>query len=91
MYCSHLLALATFILKKYGSRELIDILSSLMLAESYNEVAKLVNTQMKELFSPAGLCGGLVQFVFDNADVNIATATGHGTFDVIGDDISFPT
>ena len=38
---------------------------------------------------------GLVQFVFDNADANIATATGHGTFHAIGghngDDTSFPS
>ena len=45
------LALAPFIHKKYGSRELIDILNSLVLAESYIELAKLVNAQMKELFS----------------------------------------
>ena len=53
-----LLALAAFIHKKYESRELIDILSSLVMAESYIEVVKLVNAQMKELFS---LAGGLVQ------------------------------
>ena len=66
-----------------------------MLAESYIEVVKLVNAQMWELFSQAGLCGSLVQFVFDNADVNIATATGHGTFHAIGgnsdDNTSFPS
>ena len=44
-------ALATFIHKTYRSRELTDIPSSHVLAESYNEVVKLVNAQMNELFS----------------------------------------
>ena len=87
-----LLALATFIHNKYGSTELIDVLCN---HESFNEVVKVVNVQMKEFFSHAGLCGGLVQFVFDNVDVNIATATGHGTFHAKGgnsvDDASFPS
>ena len=57
-------------------------------------MVKLVNAQMKELFSQAGLCGGLVQFVFNNVDVNIATATGHVTFHAMGGnsgDTSFPS
>ena len=51
------LALAKFTHKKYGSRELIDILDSLGLDDSYNEVVKLVNAQLKDN-PPAGLCGG---------------------------------
>ena len=43
-----LLALTMFIHRKYRSRELIDILSSLVLAERYNEVMKLVNVQLKD-------------------------------------------
>ena len=48
-----LLALATFIHKKYGSREMTDILTSHVLAESYNEVVMVINAQMRELFSHA--------------------------------------
>ena len=79
-----LLVLATFIHKKYGSRELTVILTSHVLAESYNEVVMLINAQMRKFFSHAALCGGLAQFVFDNADVNIATATGHRTVHAMG-------
>ena len=43
-----LLALTTFIHQKYGSRELTDILSSLVLAERYNEAVELVNAQLKD-------------------------------------------
>ena len=41
-------ALAVFIHKKYVSRELVDTRSSLVLAESYIEVVKLVNVQLKD-------------------------------------------
>ena len=47
-----LLALTTFIQKKYGSRELIDILSSLGLVESHSEAVDLVNAQLKDNSSP---------------------------------------
>ena len=45
---SLLIILATSIHKKYGLRELTDILSSLGLANSYSEVVKLVNAQLKD-------------------------------------------
>ena len=50
------------------------MLSSLVLDESYNEVMKLVNAQMKEFFSPAGLRGGngTVHAMGGNSDDDIA-------------------
>ena len=68
---------------KYASRELIDILSSMSFADDYEEVQQ---------FEQALMSGGdlsydlssFTQFVFDNADFNVATLTGHNTFHSMG-------
>ena len=52
-----------YVHRKYESKELIDILSSLGFACNYSEVRRL-NT---------AFINGFTQFIFDNADFNVAT------------------
>ena len=78
-----LLSIAVYIHRKYGSRELIDILSSLSFADDYKEVQRLT-TAVLQSSTPEYDLGNFTQFVFDNADFNISTLTGHGTFHAMG-------
>ena len=78
-----LLAIALYIHRKYASRELIDILSSISFADDYREVQRFENS----LISVGELSydlNGFTQFVFDNADFNVAILTGHNTFHAMG-------
>lgn len=72
-----LLALGVFIHKNFGSRELLEMLSSLGVSATYKEVTRYVNSQLRDKSTtlPDSI-EGIVQFVFDNADVNVATQTG---------------
>ncbi|KAK4315551.1 hypothetical protein Pmani_013242 [Petrolisthes manimaculis] len=74
-----LLAIAVFIHRKYTSSELIDILSSISFANDYKEVQRFENSLISAGKPSYGL-QWFTQFVFDNADFNIATLTGHKTF-----------
>ena len=78
-----LLAIAVYIHRKYASRELIDILSSISFADDYREVKRFENSLISSGEPSYGL-NGFTQFVFDNADFNIATLTGHNTFHAMG-------
>jgi len=74
-----LLAISLYINRKYESRELVDILSSLSFADEYREIQRLyyaflTNDPMYDL------AGELVNFVFGN----VRTLTGHGTWHVMG-------
>lgn len=72
-----------FLFQKYGSRRLIDTLSSLGFCSSYTEAM---------LFEVSAImCSPLViddyafsQFVFDNADFNTQTLDGYNTFHAMG-------
>lgn len=77
------LAISVYNNRKYESRELIDILSSLSFADDHPEVqhlygAFLANEPMYDL------AGDIVSFIFDDADINVRTLTGHGTWHVLG-------
>ena len=78
-----LLAISVYIHRKYASRELIDILSSMSFSDNYREVQKLSSVYSLES-EPNYDLSKFTQFVFDNADINIATLTGHDTFHSMG-------
>lgn len=78
-----LLAISVYIHRKYASRELIDILSSLDFADDYREVRRFENSLMTT-GEPSYNLSGFTQFVLDNADFNVATLTGHNTFHAMG-------
>ena len=58
---------------------MIGILSSISFADDYKEVQRLENG-MISAGEPSHDHEGFTQFVFDNADFNVATLTGHNTF-----------
>ena len=68
---------------KYASRELIDILSSMSFADDYIEVQRFENAIISGGEPSYGL-NSFTQFVFDNADFNVATLTGYNTFHTMG-------
>ncbi|XP_031335335.1 uncharacterized protein LOC116165167 isoform X2 [Photinus pyralis] len=74
---------ATFLYKKYGSRRLIDVLSSLGFCSSYTEAVRF---EMSSMLEPHLTLRkqALSQFVYDNADFNIGTIDGHNTFHSMG-------
>lgn len=78
-----LLAIALYIHRRYASRELIDILSSISFADDYKEVQRFENGMLSGNEPSYGL-SGFTQFIFDNADFNVATLTGHNTFHAMG-------
>ena len=65
-----LLGLSVYFHRKVGSRHINDLLNSIGVSASYNEAANYIkcateftNTHVEK--------NGLMQFVFDNADVNV--------------------
>lgn len=78
-----LLAIAVYIHQRYASRELIDILSSLGFSDDYKETQKMVSSLITNS-DPSYNLDKFSQFVFDNADFNVATLTGPNTFHAVG-------
>ena len=78
-----LLSIAMYIHRKYASRELIDILSSLGFSANDKEVQRL-NCAFLTNVEPDYNLSGFTQFVFHNADFNIATTTDHNTVHAMG-------
>lgn len=77
------IGVGAFLYKKFGSRLLIDVLSSLGFSSSYENVSSYEATsitrpqrQVKDT--------DFIQFVYDNADFNINTLDGHDTFHCMG-------
>lgn len=69
--------------RKYGSRLLIDMLSNLGYCATYKEVTKFEAAITAK--APAYIDNSAyIQFVFDNADYNVATLDGHRTFHAMG-------
>ena len=75
-----LLSIAVYIHQRYGSRELIDMLNGMSYSDDYNEIQRILCSTDKPSYNFDGLC----QFVFDNADFDVATMTGHNTFHAMG-------
>ena len=78
-----LLAVAVYIHRKYASRELIDISNTLGFSGDYKEVQRL-NTAFLAKGDPDYNLQNFTQFVFDSADFNVSTLTGHDTFHAMG-------
>ncbi|CAH2086035.1 unnamed protein product [Euphydryas editha] len=81
-----LLGLSVFLHRRYGSKKLLDVLSSLGFAASYSntiqyEVSSVYHPQPRILPSESG---ALVQYVGDNADINVSTLDGNNTLHVMG-------
>lgn len=69
--------------RKYASRYLIDVLAALGVSVSYSECLAFENSAIinhKDCISEETF----MQFVYDNADFNIRTIDGHGTFHSMG-------
>lgn len=69
--------------RKYASKTLIDVLSSVGVSVSYSECLNFESSAInsyKEVIPDD--C--FFQFVFDNADINTRTIDGHGTFHSMG-------
>lgn len=81
-----LLGLSIFFHRRFGSKRILDILSSLGFSNAYNdaliyEAAAISHTQPNIL--PPG-SGSFVQYSADNADININTIDGHNTMHIMG-------
>lgn len=73
------LSIASFIYKKMGSKNLVQMLSKLSICSSYNDVQILEASLIMappEKIQPKAFC----QFVFDNCDFNVNTIDGYNTF-----------
>ena len=79
-----LLAIAVYVNAMHESREMIDILSALGFCDDNREVQRLYDAMQPNEQQVYDLSGDLVNFVFDNADVNIRTLTGLGTWHAMG-------
>ena len=78
-----LLGIAVCIHRKYGSKDLIELLNNLGFSQSYWEVQWYEYSVMADQ-SDQQDPDGFLQHVFDNADFNIRTIDGHGTFHSMG-------
>ncbi|CAH1155651.1 unnamed protein product [Phaedon cochleariae] len=77
------IGLGAFFSRKYGSKDLLKVLSALGFCASYEEI---VTFETSALFHPQKtiMNNSFSQFVFDNADVNINTIDGLNTFHTMG-------
>lgn len=70
--------------RKYGSRGLIDISSSLGFCAPYREVLNYETSITVNSSTEVG-SQSYIQFVYDNADYNVATLDSHKTFHSVCD------
>lgn len=77
------MGVGSFLYKKFGSRNLINVLSALGFSSTYEEVS-LFESSCIQRQQPCILPDAFSQFVFDNADFNVNTLNGHGTFHAMG-------
>ena len=82
-FISPLLLAITYIHQLTASKQIIDVLSSLGISESYGELRRLQNSLTSQGI-PSYDGTAFTSFIFDNADFQIATLTGHGTFHSLG-------
>ena len=77
-----LLGLAATLDRKFGSRELIDILSKMGFCHSYKDTQIFEGSIIVNNLQPN--ISGYIQMVSDNTDWNTKTEYGHGTFHASG-------
>ncbi|KAG5866269.1 hypothetical protein JTB14_018809 [Gonioctena quinquepunctata] len=77
------MGVAEFLFRKYGSRRLLDVISSLGYCSSYQEAVRFeTSSVMQPLLALWGQT--LSQLVYHNADFNVRTIDGHNTFNSMG-------
>ncbi|KAJ8887182.1 hypothetical protein PR048_013397 [Dryococelus australis] len=76
-----LISLGLLLYKKYCSKNLANILSSLGFCSSYYEVQLLEMSTI--LLNQSGMNGSFSQFVFDNAEFNVCTIDKWNTFETM--------
>ncbi|XP_063235988.1 uncharacterized protein LOC134538524 [Bacillus rossius redtenbacheri] len=76
-------SLALTLHRLYGSKHLIDLLSSMGVCVSYHEASIYMNSLINA-GSPQVNEEAFIQYVFDNADINIRTLDGLNTFHAMG-------
>lgn len=77
------MGLCIYLNRKFGSRHIIDLLSTLGICSSYYENVNYLNGSL-DCAQPIIDKNGFCQFVFDNADINVCTLDGLGTFHTLG-------
>lgn len=85
-FVSPLLASISLLLyRKFGSRNLVDLLANLGFCETYHEAQKLEMSTI-QYSKPGSIIktGNFNQFVFDNIDFNVCTIDGLNTFHAMG-------
>lgn len=80
------LGLSTFLHRRFGSRRILDVLSSIGVAASYSDTAKY---EVSTVYHPQPFIlppetGSFVQFAADNVDINVYTIDGHNTVHIMG-------
>lgn len=78
-----MLSLGIQLHRKYASRYLIDLLSKIGVSVTYSECLAFENSAITNNKDNVPE-DTFIQFVFDNADFNIRTIDGHGTFHSMG-------
>lgn len=78
-----MLSLGIQLHRKYASRYLIDLLSKIGVSVAYSECLAFENSAITNNKDNVPE-DSFIQFVFDNADFNIRTIDGHGTFHSMG-------
>lgn len=69
---------------RFGSKDLIEILSTLAVTCTYEEVLNYQRSLIKSQSRPMLKESGYSQFAFDNADHNVCTIDGRNTFHYMG-------
>lgn len=78
-----LLGLAGYLFRKSGSRSIVDTVSHFGFCSTYTDVT-LFESSAATSWKPDTEEESFCQYVFDNADFNIKTLTGKGTFHTMG-------
>ncbi|ELU12775.1 hypothetical protein CAPTEDRAFT_192603 [Capitella teleta] len=78
-----LMSIAVYLYHRFSSKELICLLNSLGFSDDCKEVQRLLSAIVSN-DQPSYQLDGFFQFVFDNADFNVATISGHNTFHSMG-------
>lgn len=75
--------IALFIYRKFGSKNLINLLARLGFSASYHDAQQL---EISTIYHPSEPTprGTFCQYIFDNADFNVATLDGLNTFHSMG-------
>lgn len=76
--------LAVYLHRLYGSKNLIQALSCMGFCASYNEANLYVTSALLGNHREIVEQGSFIQYVFDNADINVRTLNGLGTFHSMG-------